>query len=152
MENQTLAVTLNYPDFTTAGRLAEAVNSSLGAGRARAEDAATVRVTVQQGEDLVGLISTLERLHVIPDRVAKVVMNERTGTIIMGSGVRISTVAIAHGNLSVQIKTEYQVSQPRAGGQGKTAVIPDTGISVQEGKQKLLVMNEGPASGTWSRP
>jgi len=147
VENQTLAVTLNYPDFTTAGRLAEAVNQSLGTGRARAEDAATVRVAVQPGEDLVALISTLERLRVAPDRVAKVVMNERTGTIIMGSGVRINTVAIAHGNLSVQIKTDYKVSQPQAFGQGKTVVVPETDVTVREGRNKLLVMEEGASIG-----
>jgi flagellar P-ring protein precursor FlgI len=77
VENQTLAILLNNPDFTTAGRLAEAVNRAVGSGRARAEDAATVRVAVQADQDLIGLISTLEHLRVTPDRVAKVVMNER---------------------------------------------------------------------------
>jgi flagellar P-ring protein precursor FlgI len=147
VENQTLAILLNNPDFTTAGRLAEAVNRAVGSGRARAEDAATVRVAVQPDQDLIGLISTLEHLRVTPDRVAKVVMNERTGTIIMGSEVRISTVAIAHGNLSVQIKTDYQVSQPAPFARGRTAVVPQRDISVQEDRRNLSVIQEGASIG-----
>jgi flagellar P-ring protein precursor FlgI len=147
VENQTLAILLNNPDFTTAGRLAEAVNRSLGVGRARAEDAATVRVAVQADQDLVGLISTLEHLRVTPDRVAKVVVNERTGTIIMGSEVRISTVAIAHGNLSVQIKTDYQVSQPAPFARGRTAVVPQRDVAVQEDRKNLSVIPEGASIG-----
>jgi flagellar P-ring protein FlgI len=147
VENQTLAILLNNPDFTTAGRLAEAVNRSLGVGRARAEDAATVRVAVQADQDLVGLISTLEHLRVTPDRVAKVVVNERTGTIIMGSDVRISTVAIAHGNLSVQIKTDYQVSQPAPFARGRTAVVPQRDVAIQEDRRNLSVIPEGASIG-----
>jgi flagellar P-ring protein precursor FlgI len=147
VENQTLAILLNNPDFTTAGRLAEAVNRSLGVGRARAEDAATVRVAVQADQDLVGLISTLEHLRVTPDRVAKVVVNERTGTIIMGSEVRISTVAIAHGNLSVQIKTDYQVSQPAPFARGRTAVVPQRDVAIQEDRKNLSVIPEGASIG-----
>lgn len=147
VQNQTLAITLNRPDFTTAGRLAEAIDRSLGAGRARAEDAATVRIAVEPGQDLIGLIAKLEHVRLTPDRVAKVVINERTGTIIMGSDVRISTVAIAHANLSIQIKSEFQVSQPGPLSGGKTAVVPKTEISVQEDKRKLSVMEEGASIG-----
>jgi len=147
VENQTLAITLNAPDFTTSGRLAEAVNRSLGAGRARAEDAATVRVGVQPGADLIALITTLEHLRIAPDRVAKVVVNERTGTVIMGSEVRISTIAIAHGNLSVQIKSEFQVSQPPALSGGSTVVVPKSDVTVQEEKSRLSVVEEGASIG-----
>jgi flagellar P-ring protein precursor FlgI len=148
VENQTLAIVLASPDFTTAGRLADVVNQTLGGGRARAEDAATVRVGVQPGQDLISLIATLEHLRVTPDRVAKVVINERTGTIIMGSEVRISTVAIAHGNLSVQIKTDYQVSQPAPlSPGGKTVVVPQRDIRVQEDKRNLSLIQEGASIG-----
>jgi flagellar P-ring protein precursor FlgI len=147
VQNQTLAIALNYPDFTTAGRLAEAIDRSLGPGRARAEDAATVRVGVEPGQDLVGLIAKLEHVRLTPDRVAKVVINERTGTIIIGSDVRISTVAIAHANLSIQIKSEFQVSQPGAFAGGRTAVTPKTEVGVQEEKRKLAVVEEGASIG-----
>jgi flagellar P-ring protein precursor FlgI len=147
VQNRTLAISLSHPDFTTAGRLAEAIDRSLGAGRARAEDAATVRVAVEPGQDLVGLIAKLEHVRLTPDRVAKVVINERTGTIIIGSDVRISTVAIAHANLSIQIKSEFQVSQPNAFAGGRTAVTPKTDVSIQEEKRKLTLVEEGASIG-----
>jgi flagellar P-ring protein precursor FlgI len=147
VENQRLAITLNVPDFTTARRLEETINRALGPDQARAEDAATIRVAIPPGRDLISVIATLEHLRVTPDRVAKVVINERTGTIIMGSDVRISTIAIAHGNLSVQIKSEFQVSQPPALSGGSTAVVPKTDITVQEEKRELSVVEEGASIG-----
>jgi flagellar P-ring protein precursor FlgI len=147
VENQTLAIVLNNPDFTTAGRLAEAVNGTLGSGLARAEDAATVRVRVRADQDPIDLIAKLEHLKVEPDRVAKVVINERTGTVIMGSQVRVSTVAISHGSLTVQIKSEFQVSQPLPMSRGKTAIVPKTDVTVQEEKRALSVVEEGASIG-----
>ena len=147
VENHTLAITLNRPDFTTAVRLADVVNRSAGAGRARAEDAATVRVGVQPGQDPVSLIATLENLRLAPDAVAKVVINERTGTIIMGSQVRVSTVAISHGNLSVQIRSEFQVSQPPAFSGGATVTVPKTDVTVKEQKSQLALVGEGTSIG-----
>jgi flagellar P-ring protein precursor FlgI len=148
IENQTLAITLNTPDFTTARRLGEVVNRALGPDRARAEDAATVRVGVLPDQDVIDLIATLEHLRVAPDRVAKVVINERTGTIIMGSDVRIATVAISHGNLSIQIKSELQVSQPAPLSRGsQTVVVPKTDITVQEQKSNLTLIEEGVSIG-----
>ncbi len=147
VENQTLAITLNTPDFTTAGRLAEVINGALGPQRARAEDAATVRVGLQAGQDPMPLIATLESLRVTPDRVAKVVINERTGTIIMGNEVRISTIAVSHGSLSIQIKSDFQVSQPPPLSGGKTAVVPKTDVTVQEQKSGLFVVQEGVSIG-----
>jgi len=147
VENHTLAITLNRPDFTTAVRLADVVNRSAGASRARAEDAATVRVGVQPGQDPVSLIATLENLRLAPDAVAKVVINERTGTIIMGSQVRVSTVAISHGNLSVQIRSEFQVSQPPAFSGGATVTVPKTDVTVKEQKSQLALVGEGTSIG-----
>ncbi len=148
IENQTLAMSLNNPDFTTAGRLADVVNSAFGEARARAEDAATIRVAVRPGEELVPLIARLESLRVVVDQVAKVVINERTGTIIMGSDVRLSTVAIAHGNLSVQIKTDYNASQPAPfANKGRTVVTPQTDVGVKEDRNRLSVIPEGASIG-----
>lgn len=147
VQDQSLAVVLQQPDFTTAARLAEAVNRALGAGRARAEDAASVRVAVRPDQDLVGLIGTLENLRVVPDRIAKVVINERTGTVIIGSDVRVATVAIAHANLTIQIKSEFQVSQPNPLGEGQTAVVPKSEITAKEEKQRLTLVEEGASIG-----
>ncbi len=148
IENQTLAMLLNNPDFTTAGRLADVVNAAFNEARARAEDAATVRVAVRPGEELVPLIARLESLRVAVDQVAKVVINERTGTIIMGSEVRLSTVAIAHGNLSVQIKTDYNASQPAPfANRGRTVVTPQTDVGVKEDRNRLTVIPEGASIG-----
>jgi flagellar P-ring protein precursor FlgI len=143
--NQTLAISLNHPDFTTATRLAAAVNKSLGAGRARALDAATIQVGGVPAEPsrVIELIATLETLTVQPDAVAKVVINEKTGTIIMGANVRISTVAIAHGSLSIQIKEEKQVSQPAPFSQGQTTVVPKSETTVSEEKANLVVVDGG---------
>lgn len=147
VENQTLAISLHNPDFTTAGRLADAVTGALGPSRARVEDAATVRVAVQPGDDVMALIAKLEHLRVAPDHVAKVVVNERTGTIIMGSEVRISTVAIAHGSLSVQIRTDLQVSQPLPYSRGKTEVVPQRDVRVQEDQRNISLIPEGASIG-----
>lgn len=147
VENQTLAISLHNPDFTTAGRLAEAVTGALGPSRARVEDAATVRVAVLPGDDVMALIAKLEHLRISPDHVAKVVVNERTGTIIMGSEVRISTVAIAHGSLSVQIRTDYQVSQPLPFSRGKTEVVPQRDTRVQEDRRNISLIPEGASIG-----
>jgi flagellar P-ring protein precursor FlgI len=111
------------------------------------EDAATVRVTILPGEDVMALIAKLEHVRIAPDRVAKVVVNERTGTIIMGSEVRISTVAIAHGSLSVQVRTDYQVSQPLPYSRGKTEVVPQRDLSVHEDKKKISLIEEGASIG-----
>jgi flagellar P-ring protein FlgI len=147
VENRTVALVLHVPDFTTAGRLVEAVNKALGAERAHAEDPATIRVAMAPGQDLVTFIATLENLRITPDRIAKVVINERTGTIIMGSEVRMATVAVAHGNMTIQIKAELQVSQPPPFSKGTTEVVPKSEISVQEEKHKVTVLEEGASIG-----
>jgi len=147
VENQTLAIALHSPDFTTAERLAAAVSEALGPGRARAEDAGTIRVVLRPGEPVVGLIARLENLRIRPDRVARVVINERTGTIIMGSEVQIATVAISHGNLSVQIKSELLVSQPGPMSRGQTVAVPRTDVRVHEEKGGLSLLEQGASIG-----
>lgn len=113
LTNDKLTVTLLQPDFTTALRIAEAINAARGACTACALDNATVQVAVPPDSDsLVSLVSGLENLTLEPDTAARVVINERTGTVVIGDHVRIEPVAICHGGLTVEVKAETQVSQP----------------------------------------
>ncbi|HYC04638.1 MAG TPA: flagellar basal body P-ring protein FlgI [Azospirillaceae bacterium] len=138
---------LRNPDFTTAQRVSEVINSSFGANTARASDPSSIVVNVpnQRRADLVGFIRDMEQLRVQPDQPARVVIDEASGVIVMGENVRISTVAIAQGNLTVRITETPQVSQPNALSQGgQTVVVPRTDIQVEEGAgRKLAVMPAG---------
>ncbi len=93
------------------------------------------------------LIAAIENVSLVPDTPAKVVVNERTGTIIMGSQVRISTVAVAHSNLSLQIRSELLVSQPAPFSEGKTTVVPRTEVEAREDKTRVNLMSEGVSIG-----
>jgi len=92
---------------------------------------------------IVNFISKIENLSVTPDFAAKVVLNERTGTIVMGENVLISTVAVSHGNLSVIIKEDESVSQPLPFSSGRTAVVPESEVEVSEQKSELILLNKG---------
>lgn len=146
-----LSIALLQPDFTSSARLAQAINQGLGASVAQAVDAATVAVAVPPSSQnrLVQFLAEIEQLEVPTDAPAKVVVNERTGTIIMGSQVRISSVAVSHGNLSIQIKAESQVSQPPAfAPQGaQTVVVPKTETTVREEKSQLVLLKAGASIG-----
>ena len=136
---------LKTPDFTTAHKTAAAISSSLPEVNAHAVDAGTIKLEVppsQRGE-MVSLITKVENLEVKPDVMAKVVVNERTGTIVIGEHVRIAPVAVAHGSLTVQITEKPTVSQPLPFSQGTTKVVPQTSIQVQEGKGHLAVVGGG---------
>ena len=110
----TLALTLPNPDFTNATRIAEVINGALGGSIAKTLDAGTVQVSVPKAYrgNTVSLVAMIEQLEITPDQSSKVVINERTGTVVIGENVRLSTVAIAHGNLSIEIKETANVSQP----------------------------------------
>ena len=141
-----LALNLNEPDFTSANRLADAINNDLGPGSATAIDAGTVNVKVppEYRSSVSSLMARLEPLPLTMDAVAKVVINERTGTVVVGQGVRLSTAAVAHGNLSVRINTRYEVSQPNPLSQGgQTVVVPQEEVNVEEGANRLIAMEEG---------
>jgi flagellar P-ring protein precursor FlgI len=142
-------LTLRNPDFSTANRIAIAVNQTLGGGTARAADPATVDITVPanyQG-DVAGLMTRIETLPIKPDQVARVVIDEQSGTIVMGENVRISTVAIAQGNLTVRVQETPQVSQPAPfATQGQTTTVPRTQIQVDEGEGQRVNVLEGGAS------
>lgn len=111
--NRCLSLQLHQPDFTTAQRVAESINSGLGFGQARAVTAATVQLQVPADcGNVTELIMRIESLPVEPDMAARVVVNERTGTVVIGARVRILPVAIAHGALTVRAERDYMVSQP----------------------------------------
>jgi flagellar P-ring protein precursor FlgI len=143
---QNLTIALHNPDFTTALRISDAINEKMEEPLADPRDAGTVkvRVTDSHRQNLVSLIASLEQIDVTPDMHAKVILNERTGTVIMGANVRISSVAIAHGNLSVEIQIEKRVSQPNAfSRRGNTVVVDDTDINVNEDENRLVLVPEG---------
>jgi flagellar P-ring protein precursor FlgI len=144
-DQTTLNLALYEPDFASAARLAAAINMELGADSAHALDAGAVRVNVPSAYkgNLAELIARLEPLPVNIDAVAKVVINERTGTVVMGGDVRIGAAAVAHGNLSVRISTRLDVSQPAPLAQGQTTVVPQTRLDVEEGDNKLIALDAG---------
>jgi flagellar P-ring protein precursor FlgI len=141
-----IALNLHDPDFTSANRLADAINNDLGPGAAAAVDAGTVNIRVppEYRTSLPSLIARIEPLPLTMDAVAKVVINERTGTVVVGQGVRLSSAAVAHGNLSVRISTKYEVSQPNPLSQGgQTVVVPNEQVDVEEGANRLIALEEG---------
>jgi flagellar P-ring protein precursor FlgI len=140
-----LMLALDQPDFTTAERIAGVINASLGGGVAEAVDSGRVRVNVPPAylDKPALLVTEIERLDVTPDTVARVVLDERTGTVVMGENVRLSTLAIAHGNLSVSIKERSEVSQPAPLSGGQTTVTPDTKVDVAEGDHRLVMVPAG---------
>jgi len=147
---QNLSLSLRQPDFTTATRMTDAINALFYDRIADAQDAATVQVKVPMAYlgNIVGLVAMIEKLEVQPDLTARVVINERTGTVVMGENVRIATIAIAHGNLSIVIKESPQVSQPLPFSKnGETVVTPDTDLSVTEGEKQLVLMPSGASIG-----
>lgn len=145
-----VTVVLHRPDFTTAERVRAAIDDALGRRRARVLDAGTITVDLLGGgpAEAVDTAMRIERLAVQPDGPARVVLNERTGTVIMGTDVRIQPVAIAHGSLQVVVSTDYGVSQPAPFSEGVTTVVPQTDIKVTEGRpQNLYLLRPGVSLG-----
>ena len=142
-----IRLALRNPDFTTARRIAKAVNGFMSAPIATAENSSSVKLkkpATYRGS-IVDLITDIEQLPVQPDQIARVVIDERSGVIVMGSDVRISTVAIAQGNLTIKITETPQVSQPNPfAEQGQTVVVPRTDIEVNSGDDvRLGVLDSG---------
>lgn len=144
---QSLKIALRNPDLTTAGRIAQAINAHVGSPAATPLDPATVELQVPVGYsgNVVGLLTEIEQLSVKPDDIARVVIDEGSGIIVMGDAVRISTVAIAQGNLTIRITETPQVSQPQPfSTTGDTVVVPRTDIQVDEqADRKLAVVPAG---------
>ncbi len=140
-----LRMTLHNPDFTTARRVAEAINAKYP-GAAVADNPTIVTLRPPAGVTLVNFVTAVEPLEVEPDEAAKVVVDEANGVIVMGEDVRISTVAIAQGNLTISVSETPQVSQPLPESAGQTTVVPRTAIKVDEQKGRHLVMLKSGAS------
>lgn len=134
---------LRNPDFTTARRVSDAINAFLGTDAALSSDPSTIQVRVPASyrNNVVNLLTDIEQLRIEPDQLARIVIDEHSGTIVMGENVRISTVAIAQGNLTIRITETPQVSQPSPFAQvGDTTVVDRTQIDVTEGTEKKLTM------------
>ncbi|HSH70919.1 MAG TPA: flagellar basal body P-ring protein FlgI [Deferrisomatales bacterium] len=150
--NGTVDLVLTKPDFTTASRVSEALTVALGAGVAQALDPARIRIRIpeERATDPMAFLSTLEQVQVEPDALAKVVLDEKTGTVVMGENVKIRPVAISRGNLTVQVTPYLEVSQPEAfTGDGARTVArnrADVQVSEEAGQVVLLEPGESLAS------
>lgn len=163
-----LTIILNNPDFNTAAEIADVINSRLGDSFTKPIDSGTLKFRIPQAfqDRVVELLAQIGKLEVVPGSVAKVIVNERTGTVVIGENVKISQVAVAHGNLSIQIKETKEVSQPlpfapsgagtapaqMEGGVivasgGSTVVSPESDLNVSEEKTRLLLVPEGKTIG-----
>ncbi|MBI3113723.1 MAG: flagellar basal body P-ring protein FlgI, partial [Rhodospirillales bacterium] len=144
MANKTkVKLTLRNPDFTTARRISQAINAFLGTAAAGASDPTTIHLEVPESyrNNVVNLLTDIEQLRVEPDQLARVVIDEHSGTIVMGENVRISTVAIAQGSLTIRITEAAQVSQPGPFAEvGTTTTVQRTDIQVDEGADKRLTV------------
>lgn len=138
-----IRIVLRSPDFVTVTRVQEAINRLVGPGRAIAIDGSSVVLPLdpQLGKSAIQVVAKLEQLEVEPDVPARVVVNERTGTVIMGEHVRVSTVGLAHGNLNISISQLNQISQPNGLAGGQTAGISNTQVNVGEEAGKLSLIN-----------
>ena len=140
-------LTLRNPDFTTARRIAQAVNAFLGTNAARPSDLTTVRVSVPNAyrDNVVGLLTDIEQLRVEPAQLARVIIDEQSGIIVMGENVRISSVAIAQGSLTIRVTEAQQASQPGPFAEvGTTKTLERTDVQVDEsGDRRLAVLNPG---------
>lgn len=131
---ESLELVLDEADFTNADRVTTAINSAFGSSIAHPLDSRSVRLVVPPDYQRrpIEFIATIEAVSVEIDTRARVVVNERTGTVVIGSEVRISPVSISHGNLSIQIETQLQVSQPQGFSQGETVVVPQQQVRAEE--------------------
>jgi flagellar P-ring protein FlgI len=137
-----LTYSLNNADFTTANRVVRAINKELRGPFASARDSGTIQIQIPDTfrDQVVQLVSQIESVRVQPDTTAKVVVNERTGTVVVGQDVRISTVAVAHGNLTISIQPNISVSQPEALSNGTTQVVAEPVIDAKEQENKLAIL------------
>ena len=142
---QPIIFNLNRADFTTANRLAQSINKLLGPDTARPIDAVSILVdSPQNPAQRVDFIAMLENLEVTPgEEVAKVIINSRTGTIVVGKNVRVSPVAVTHGSLTVSVAESLTVSQPNPLGQGTTVVVPSTNIQTEEEQNPMFKFAPG---------
>lgn len=140
-----IVLNLNTPDFTTAARLTDGINKMLGADTARAMDAVSIRVQAPvDSSQRIAYLATLESIEIDPGEApARVIVNSRTGTVVIGSAVRVKPAAVSHGSLSVTITERVDVSQPNALAQGDTVAAPRSEIKVEQPTARMFVFNAG---------
>jgi flagellar P-ring protein precursor FlgI len=140
-----VTLNLNTPDFTTSSRLAEGINKLMGEGTAQSVDAVTVRVAAPSDtSQRISYVAALESLEIDPgDAPARVIVNSRTGTVVIGSRVRVKAAAVSHGSLTVTISERSDVSQPNALAQGTTVTVPRSDIKVDQPEARMFLFNEG---------
>ncbi len=146
-DQNSIVFNLHGPDFTTAKRIADAINTAIGMGTAYPVDASSVRVNapVNRGQRVV-FLSMLENLTLEPGEAsARVIVNSRTGTVVIGRHVRVTAAAVAHGSLTVTITERQQVSQPGALSGGSTVVVPNSDIQVDQGDNRMFLFEPGVA-------
>ena len=145
-DTEMLTLNLHRPDFTTSIRLADSINALLGTGVAVAHDPMSVRVRAPETQAArIGLISTIENLEVTPaDAAARVIVNSRTGTVVINASVRVSPAAVSHGSLMVSITEDFDVSQPQPFAEkGDTVVTRDSNISVDQADSRMFLFKPG---------
>ena len=143
---RTLRLSLRNPDLTTAKRIAASINDFLGSDTAEPTDPATITLNIppKYRGNMIQLLTEIEQLKIEPDQTARIVVDERSGIIVMGRDVRVSQVAVAQGNLTVTISERPEVSQPEPLSNGETVVVPRTNVKVDTGdKNKLAIVSEG---------
>ncbi|OQX20594.1 MAG: flagellar biosynthesis protein FlgA [Desulfobulbaceae bacterium A2] len=152
-DNGTLTYHLKSPDFSSAAQMVARINEQYGPGTARAVDSGNIHVTPPTSFDnnVVKFVADLEHLDLVTDAPARIVVNERTGTIVMGKDVRISTVAVSHGNLNLVITESTAVSQPNPLAKGETVIVPQTTIKATEENGNLVVLEMGVSIGEIAR-
>jgi flagellar P-ring protein precursor FlgI len=140
-----ITLNLHTPDFTTAARLTDGINNLLGPDTARAIDAVSVRVQAPiDPSQRIAFLSTLEAIEIQPgEAAARVIVNSRTGTVVIGSAVRVTPAAVAHGSLSVTITERFDVSQPNPLSQGETVTTPRSDIKIEQPEARMFVFNAG---------
>lgn len=142
-----IKLALRNPDFTTAARITDAINSYVGSVAATTVDSGTVSINIDRSrrEDLIQMLTDIEQLRIEPDQVAKVIIDEKSGIIVIGENVRINPIAIAQGNLTIRVTETPQVSQPAPFSMtGETVTVPRTDIQVDEqSENKLNILKSG---------
>ena len=142
IQDNRFELVLHSPDFTTVSNIARTINDAVGSDAAKGLGANRISVWIpsQRADDSVGFISLIENLSVGTDQAARVVINERTGTVVVGENVRIKSVAIAHGSLRVEISTQLGASQPSPFGQGESLVLPQVSAAASDETGQLAVI------------
>lgn len=136
-----LSLSLSQPDFTTASRVANAINAQYGSiARATNPGRIDINVPAYYRNNIVGFVSSIEELPVIPDNIAKVVVNERTGTIVMGGDASVDEIAITQGGLSISVQKNQNASQPDPFSYGTTIVTKNTNVNVTDEKANTIVL------------